>query len=318
MPADRAWDVHSHLIPKAIIDLARDDRYGMTLSDGWLVTPMLRIPLGRIDNPDELKRWMGEQSLGGAIVSPPPPLFRPDLSPSERRNWASLLNESMLLACADPRLRPLAYLPAEDPGIATDLIGGLSEDWVGVAVGTDLAGLVFSDPQFEPMWNALEERGFPVFIHPGACRDSRLEPFYLSNSLGNPYETTVAAAHLVFGDVIGRHPGLIPVLAHGGGATAALVGRWQRAADTDRPGVRNLSLTPVEAVGRFKVDSVVHSPTYLRHLVEVFGLENILFGSDWPFPMGIDEQNASLEPLDASEKEAVLIANPVNAFGRLM
>jgi aminocarboxymuconate-semialdehyde decarboxylase len=317
MPANGGWDVHSHLIPKTVIGLAQEGRYDMAVNDGRLATPMLRIPLGRIDSPDELTRWVDDQGLTGAIVSPPPPLFRPDLSSNERRKWTSLLNESLLEECASPKLRPLAYLPAEDPQLATEVIGDLTDEWVGVTVGTDLAGLVYSDPRFGSMWRALEEREFPVFIHPGACQDPRLEPFYLTNTLGNPYETTVAAAHLVFGDVIGRHPALIPILAHGGGATAALVGRWQRGADTGRPGIGKLSLTPMEAVTRFKVDTVVHSPSYLRQLIQVFGLEGVLFGSDWPFPMGVDDRDASLGGLDDSEKGAVVLSNPTKAYSRL-
>lgn len=314
MPAEGGWDVHSHLIPDAIVDLARHDRYDMSVSGGRLITPMLRIPLGRIDSPNDLTGWADEQGLTGALVSPPPPLFRPDLSGAERHKWASKVNESMLDACANQRLQPLAYLPAEEPRLATKIIDHLSEDWAGVCMGTDLGGLVYSDRALEPMWSALEERRLPVFIHPGDCHDPRLQPFYLTNMLGNPYETTVAAAHLVFGDVMGRHPALVPILAHGGGATASLVGRWQRGVETGRPGVDRLSMAPAEAVTRFKVDTVVHGAVHLRQLVDVFGLENILFGSDWPFPMGIPGLDEALDGLEASERDAVLRNNPQKTF----
>lgn len=107
-----------------------------------------------------------------------------------------------------------------------------------------MAGLSTRTRPSIPFGEALADRSLPAFLHPGACPDARLEPFYLTNHLGNPYETTVAVAHLIFGDVMGQRPELRILLAHGAGAAAALVGRWERGYSTDRPGVNELTLTP--------------------------------------------------------------------------
>ncbi|MFP3915949.1 MAG: amidohydrolase family protein [Actinomycetota bacterium] len=295
MPADRrGWDAHTHLVPATVTDAARRGEYDMALDDGHLLTPMLRFPTGRITDPEALVAWLDDNHLEGAVVSPPPPLYRPDLDDTRVGTWVDLVNGGMAEACAHERLRALAYLPAERPGLAAELAAGLDGSWVGVTLGTDLGGLAYSDPSYRPVWETLAARGLPAFVHPGHCPDTRLGRFYLTNLVGNPHETTVAAAHLVFGDVPGRHPDLRVLLAHGGGAVAALVGRWQQGYDTDRPGIETLTLTPREAIRRFWVDSLVHDPSYLRHVVDTFGPETVVLGSDWPFPMG--ESSPAIAP----------------------
>jgi aminocarboxymuconate-semialdehyde decarboxylase len=126
-----------------------------------------------------------------------------------------------------------------------------------------------------------------VFIHPGACRDARLSNFYLENLLGNPVETGVAASHLVMAGVPSKYPGIRFCLAHAGGVFAGIVGRLQKGFDTKRPGVDLGVEQPLQAARRFWVDCIAHHPAQLRLAEEVFGADKVLFGSDWPFPMGL-------------------------------
>src|SRR5262249_33758866 len=141
---------------------------------------------------------------------------------------------------------------------------------------------------FDDVWGALDEGGGRfVLVHPVDAPDPRLRSYYLTNLLGNPYETAVAAAFLIFSDAVSRFPRVNFCLAHAGGATAMLVGRWQHGYETKRPGLeRRLSLAPAEAVKRLYVDSIAHSGLALDFVGEVFGPDHVLLGSDWPFPMG--------------------------------
>ncbi|WP_427894105.1 amidohydrolase family protein [Kribbella sp. GL6] len=273
------WDVHTHLIPPTVLAAAHRGEFGLSVDSGSLVVDGSRLPLRRLADPAALLQWIAAQDLDGAVVSVPPPLFRYDAGPE----WAELVNQG-LRELATPQLRVLAHLPLLDPA-APGVAAGLAGEGVfsGFAIGTaSYAGL-------DPLWRVLDAAGAFTLIHPGASDDKRLDSFYLSNLLGNPYETGVAAASLVFADVPGRFPGIRFCLCHGGGVTAAVAGRWQRGIDQDRPGIEPVSLPVADALRRFYVDDLVHDDAVLELLNTTFGAERVLAGSDWPFPMGSDE-----------------------------
>lgn len=277
------WDVHTHLIPPTVLSAAHRGEFGLSVDSGSLVVDGQRLPLRRLADPAALLHWITEQSLDGAVVSVPPALFRYDAGVE----WAELVNQG-LRELATPQLRVLAHLPLLDPA-APSVAAALAGEGVfsGFALGTpSYAGL-------DPVWRVLDALEAFTLIHPGNSDDKRLDSFYLSNLLGNPYETGVAAASLVFADVPGRFPGIRFCLCHGGGVTAAVAGRWQRGIDTDRPGIEPVSLPVAQALRRFYVDDLVYDDAVLELLHETFGPERVLAGSDWPFPMGSDGVSAA-------------------------
>lgn len=314
MPADTTvgFDTHAHLIPGPIVDAARDGRFDMEVSENHLVTKAARVPLATISAVDQLTGWVESNDLDGAIVSAPPPLF--DVEPDKPREWSERLNDALLTSCADfSALRPLALLPGHDPKVAARMLDHLDRGFAGVLMGTDLRDRMPSGDEFEEIWAQLEGRQLPLFVHPGETHDQRLNTYYLANLVGNPMETTVFAAHLVFGGVLTAHPNLKVILAHGGGAVAQLVGRWDRGHATQRPGLADLEEKPSESVRRLHVDSVVHGEENLRLLRSTFGDDRILFGSDWPFPMGADSISSSLSGWEGGQ--GVLGENAQRLFG---
>jgi aminocarboxymuconate-semialdehyde decarboxylase len=276
------WDVHTHLIPPTVLAAAQRGLHGLSIASGFLVVDgNERLPLKRLANPTALLQWIDEQQLDGAVVSVPPALFRYD----QGVEWASLVNQG-LRELATPQLRVLGQLPLLQAGEAASVALDLASEGVfsGFALGTP----GFASAGLQPVWEALDRLEAFTLIHPGHSHDERLDAFYLSNLLGNPYETGLAAAELIFNDVPGRFRGIRFCLCHGGGVTAALAGRWQRGIDTARPGIEPPSLSVAEALRRFYVDDLVHDPAVLALLEETFGADRILAGSDWPFPMGTD------------------------------
>jgi len=272
------WDVHTHLIPPTVLSAAHRGEFGLSIDSGSLVIDGHRLPLGRLADPAALLQWIADQELDGAVVSVPPALFRYDAG----GEWTELVNQG-LRELVTPQLRVLGQLPLLDPS-APAVAADLAREGVfsGFALGTpSYAGL-------DPVWQVLHELEAFTLIHPGLSDDKRLESFYLSNLLGNPYETGVAAASLVFADVPGRFPGIRFCLCHGGGVTAALAGRWQRGVDKARPGIEPLSLPVAAALRRFYVDDLVYDDAVLGLVTKTFGAERVLAGSDWPFPMGSD------------------------------
>ncbi|TCO23259.1 aminocarboxymuconate-semialdehyde decarboxylase [Kribbella steppae] len=277
------WDVHTHLIPPTVLSAAHKGEFGLSVDSGSLVVDGQRLPLRRLADPAALLHWVAEQELDGAVVSVPPALFRYDAGVE----WAELVNQG-LRELATPQLRVLGQLPLLDPeapAVAASLAG--EGVFSGYALGTP------SYEGLDAVWQVLHAVEAFTLIHPGHSDDKRLESFYLTNLLGNPYETGLAAASLVFADVPGRFPGIRFCLCHGGGVTAALAGRWQRGIDTARPGIEPPSLPVADALRRFYVDDLVHDDAVLELLGSTFGADRVLAGSDWPFPMGSDSVSSA-------------------------
>jgi aminocarboxymuconate-semialdehyde decarboxylase len=146
-----------------------------------------------------------------------------------------------------------------------------------------------------------------------------LQRYFLTNIVGNPAEETVAAAYLIYGGVLERHPRLKICLTHGGGFLPYQIGRQDRGFRA-KSGVTagHLEAAPSSFLQRFYYDTVVHSGEALRFLTERVGAERVVLGSDYPFPMGDPEPVATVRRagLDAGAVEAILSVNGASALGR--
>src|SRR5207244_11985232 len=108
----------------------------------------------------------------------------------------------------------------------------------GVEIPAAPGGAFLGDERFEDFWSAADETGALVFVHPSTRGFALpvMDEHYLWNTLGNPFETTVTAAHMVGAGVLDEHPALRVLLAHGGGALAALHGRLAHEQEIHPPG----------------------------------------------------------------------------------
>ena len=205
--------------------------------------------------------------------------------------------------------RRVAALGTVDPR-RPDELRELMRD--GRLAGVELPAAVDGDylghERFHELWAAAEETRAIVFLHPTTrgFELAVLREHYLWNTVGNPLETTIAAAHLVASGILDRHPELRIVLAHGGGAVAALRGRLAHEQTFHPPG-RDVR----ETLRRFCVDTVVHDRDVLRDLVGFFGVERVLLGSDYPFDMGSERPAEIVRALGLtpSDEAAVLGGN---------
>jgi aminocarboxymuconate-semialdehyde decarboxylase len=317
MPHLGGWDVHTHIVPPAVVTAAERGMFGMRASPSTLTICAHGVPLHPLSEVNGLVDRIKSDDLDGAIVSVPPPLFRPDLDAAGCREYAQLVNDGLYEACHrhDPALRPLAYLPVEAPDVAVGVAGSLDGGWAGAVMGTETGIISYASAELDPLWQVLSDKKLPLFIHPGSTPDKRLDPFYLTNLLGNPVETTIAASNLIFAGVMNRFPDLNVILAHGGGCVAALCGRWQHAMGTGRPGIPKLALEPKDAVRRFYVDSLAHSPAFLDYVINTIGHDRILLGSDWPFPMGAPNAEHDIGHLDVTLRQRIRRTNAEKAFG---
>jgi aminocarboxymuconate-semialdehyde decarboxylase len=244
-------------------------------------------------------RIVAEQDASGVdrvVLSPWVQLV--DREP-ERQNEA-------LAGLVSDRISVLGTCPLDRP----ELLAELKADgrFSGVEVAASSGGEYLGADRFRDFWAAAEETGTLVFVHP-TTKGFTLPVFsehYLFNTVGNPLETTVAAAHLVMQGVMDDHPRLKIVLAHGGGAITILRGRIHHAQTFKPPGIDVKA-----AIGRFYFDTVVFDAGVLRALVDFAGADHVLLGSDYPFDMG-DARPADVVralELEPADEAAILGGN---------
>jgi aminocarboxymuconate-semialdehyde decarboxylase len=164
------------------------------------------------------------------------------------------------------------------------------------------------DKSLWPVYAACEQRGWPVLLHPCETvgRD-RTAPYWgLENLAGNPYDTGLAAAHLIFGGVLDAFPKLNVVLPHAGGTLPALIGRWDRGVER-RPELKDFKKPATSYLRRFWFDIIAHNDQILTNLIHMAGADRVVLGSDFPFNMGLDEPVKVVERLKLSTREKDLI-----------
>jgi aminocarboxymuconate-semialdehyde decarboxylase len=152
------------------------------------------------------------------------------------------------------------------------------------------------------------ELGAFNFIHPvGVAGADRLKSYYLVNLIGNPVDTTIAAASLVFGGVLDRHPTLKVCLAHGGGFVPYQQGRWAHGWKVRPEPQVTLKHSPELDLSRFLYDTITHSDASLEFLVKTAGASRVLLGSDYPYDMGIYDGVQRVRALQIPQDQQSLI-----------
>lgn len=316
-------DVHAHLFPQSAVASERAGRewFGSTFDQvGNDVPPRVwtngrcidfgsavhrETPLARLSRMDAL-------GISRQVISLLPPLFRYELSTEVAVAAARSVNDEIAAMVREhpDRFSGLATLPLQDVDASLkefqrSLALGLS----GFAIGTHVAGVDLDDPRLRPIFLAASRARAFVLCHPvnpraGAC----LGGHYLSNIVGNPLETTLAFTRLVLGGVLDEAPDMNLCLVHGGGYVATACGRLDHAYRV-RPESRGSRRTPSHYLQSLYVDTLTHDTRTLRDLVDRFGMERVLLGSDYPADMGSQDPVGFLNSADLSADERQAIAS---------
>jgi aminocarboxymuconate-semialdehyde decarboxylase len=305
-------DVHAHcVIPEARVlqGLPVDNQIGPGIEE---------VGARRI-------REMDEQGIDMEALSINPAWYR-----AERDLAAQVVriqNEKLAEICATYPDRFVAYasLALQYPDLAVQqLVEGVKKLGLrGAAIGASVAGADFSDPKFHPVWAKAEELGVLLFIHPQSTPElnNRFKGNgWLSNTIGNPLDTTIALSRLIFEGTLDRFPGLRICAAHGGGYLPSYAPRSDNSCRVNpaqcNPGIA-LKKKPTEYLRGLYFDSLIFTPEALRHLAAEVGSSQIVLGTDHPIPWqdkGVDHILGTPSLSDA-EKVAILGGTAARLLG---
>jgi aminocarboxymuconate-semialdehyde decarboxylase len=313
-----AVDIHAHYFPQAYLDLisAEGKRYGASYEmtpKGWFIrTPAANNgPLSTkfID----LKQRLADMDAQGVAVQAlsltSPMLYWADEELSTKLAVAWNDAASAAHQAHPARFVALLTLPMPYPARALDELNRASKlpGMRGVYMGTNVNHRDLDDPLFEPIFARIEELDLPIFLHPiQGVGGQRMKPFFLFNLLGNPFDTTIAAAHLIFGGVLDRHPKLTFGLSHAGGTLPLLIGRLDQGWKV-RSEVPHLPKAPSAYLQRFTYDTIVHSKSAMEFVINEVGVERVMIGSDYCFNMGYHRPLQFLQQLDLTPAQRRMI-----------
>jgi aminocarboxymuconate-semialdehyde decarboxylase len=315
-------DVHSHAIPASVVEAMEADptRFMARIEVGSESRRVVHdqgyaYPLfEEFTNPTAKLSAMDRKGIDLSVLSPPPPLFYYWADPEKGSDIARQVNDGIaeFVATNLERFRGMATVPMQDAEKAVEeLERAVAEHgFRAVEIGTSVEGRQLTEEAFRPVLERASELGVLVLTHPyyvGAKEG--LRNYYLTNLIGNPYDSTLMVANLMFGGVLDELPDLKICVAHGGGFAPYQIGRLEHGYKV-RPETRARSKTPPgELLRRLFFDTLTFNPLSLRYLVDLVGREQVVLGTDAPFDMGDEDplQTVGAIPnLTPEEQEAIL------------
>lgn len=314
----RAIDIHAHYFPEAYLELVGGEGASAgglyrRAPEGWTIgapgmPPTAPLPDKFIDLRQRLADMDAQGVQVHALSLTTPMVYWADGALGERLSRAFNDGASAAHLAHPGRFVGLAMLPMQDPERALRELGrarGLP-GIRGVYCGTNINGTDLSEPGLLPVWKAIEAAGLPVFLHPLQTVGGARMKYYMSNFIGNPVDTAIAAGHLIFGGVLDACPRLEVNLPHAGGVLPILIGRFDHGA-ARRPETRHLTRKPSEYLRRFTYDTIAHSPEIMRFVISMVGADRILLGSDYCYDMGYERPVQVVDALGLSATDRVAI-----------
>lgn len=329
-------DFHGHFIPLRLVNAAatgkefRGIRMARTETGaliGEAEGESFDLPewTMKAETPETRIAELDAMRLDAQVLSIAPRLQRYSAEPAAAVTIAREMNDDLVewIAAAPKRFRGLAHLPLQDPAASVSEVERLAgkKGILGFGVGTNVNGKAWDSPEFFPVLEAAQANDMMVFFHPAnRPKDDRMRRYHLKNLVGNPLETTLAIAALIFSGTLDRLPTVKMSFAHAGGFAVLGSGRFDyghQVREDAKEGSMNL---PSDGLRRLYYDSITFSERALRHVVDVVGISQVLLGSDHPADMGTTDPVGFIEgctALDEQEKAAILGGNLEALIGRI-
>lgn len=316
-------DVHAHMIPAPFV---HGDEVQFPL-DGEAPHVMPLRPMNNFDadtiySVERRLRDMDAQGMDMHVISLQP-MFTPSLPVDRAVKISRRINNAFaeVVAANPKRFLALADLPMQSPeDAARELERAVKELGLrGTEICSQIAGENLDEPKFAPVWAKAQELDVPIFIHPAGVPglQERLGKYYLTNLIGNPMDTTIAAASLIFGGVLREFPRIKFYLAHGGGACPYIRYRWDHGWKARSEGKAIIDRPPSEYFSQLYFDSLTHGGPALSFLASTVGPQRIMLGTDYPFDMGNYNSVAAIQNaigITDAERDMMLGGNAMRLF----
>lgn len=320
-----AVDLHCHVHTPAADEIAKRTqqpeadpiaRYGNPRTEAR--QKELRRELDRkLTSIDQRLADMDRMGIDVQAISTSPMQYYYRLESDLGREISRTINERLaeIVAAHPDRFVALGTVPLQEPSLAVAELEHCMKNlgFRGLEIGTNVNGTDLADARFEAFFAKAEELSAVIFLHPSGFTDNRrLKDHFLTNVIGNPLDTTVALAHIVFGGVLERHPGLKFVAAHGGGYMGHYPARMDHAYRV-RPECHDfIKRPPTSYLKKIYYDTMVFSHAQLEHLVRLWGADHVVIGTDYPYDMGyykpVDFVESSKE-LTRAQKDMIIGGN---------
>ncbi|MBL8347344.1 MAG: amidohydrolase [Rubrivivax sp.] len=248
---------------------------------------------------------MDRQGVRRQVLSPMPELLSYWMEPEDGAAMCRYLNEAIagMVAEAPARFVGLGAVPMQDVTLAIEMLQELRprHSLVGVEIGSNVNDVPIGEARFRPFFEAAAALDLAVFVHAlrPAGMDRLVGPANLEQVLAFPGEVGLAGASLLTGGTMAAVPNLRIALSHGGGSLAALLPRLRHGWRKLKPVRDVLPADPAEEARRLYVDDLVYDAPTLARLIEVFGAERVLAGTDYPFVIMDDDPAGSVDELAA-------------------
>ena len=291
-------DIHCHFIPPGhfrFVQRRPEFEVSVIAADSENITLRSRGMDYRLNQtffePERQVARMHALGIDRSVVSLATPLVNYYVEPKLAMEAARLCNDGFaeLAAGNKGRFAAWAFLPMQDPAAAAHELRRCVREhgFVGGHVATNVRGTYLPDECFRPIFDAARELDVPLFLHPAdpPGRD-RTGDYELTVVAGYLFDTTVNVFRMICSTFLDRCPRLKLVCAHTGAYSLMLRNRMQREVDTNPDLSRTLSASIGEYLRTLYFDTVCFEPEYLRFVTTVVPPENLLLGSDAPFPLG--------------------------------
>jgi aminocarboxymuconate-semialdehyde decarboxylase len=274
-------------------------------------------------DPDFRVQEMDAQGISLQITCATPVMFGYGLEAAKAADWAAQMNDQALAFCAGhpTRLKVLSQVPLQDTRLAcAEASRAQARGCVGVQIGNHVGDKDLDHPDMVDFLTHCATEDIPVFVHPWDMMggQGRMKQWMLPWLVAMPAETQLGMLSLILSGALERIPESLKIcFAHGGGSFAYTLGRVDNAwkhrdivrQDCPRP--------PSEYARRFHTDTAVFDSRALDLLIDVMGVDRVMLGSDYPYPLGEQPIGSLIKAspsFDATQRRRLLHDNATHFF----